>query len=119
MKKIQDEDAAISLTPGADQVKTYDITRIEVTKGMRTLGIRLAPDGNENKELKFRLHEATVIRDLLKCAPLNHEHVGIGFCPIWKMKMPYPIGATCFTDKQCTNLQARYLPTFHSQMGIN
>ena len=35
------------------------------------------------------------------------------------MKMQYPLGATCFTKKQCDKIQARYLPTFMSKMGIN
>jgi hypothetical protein len=119
MQKIQEDDLPISLTSGADHVTTHDISRIEVTKGMCTLGIRLAPDGNENKEFKYRMNEATVMRDRLKGAPLNREQVGIGFRAIWRMKMQYPIGVTCFTHKQCTKLQARYLPTFLSHMGIN
>jgi hypothetical protein len=31
----------------------------------------------------------------------------------------YPLGATCFTKKQCSQIQAKYLPTFLSKMGIN
>ena len=31
----------------------------------------------------------------------------------------YPLGATCFTKKQCQKLQAAYLPSFLSKMGIN
>ena len=35
------------------------------------------------------------------------------------MKLQYPIGTMCFTCKQCTKIQLRYLPTFLSKMGIN
>jgi hypothetical protein len=59
------------------------------------------------------------MRDRLKFAPLKQEHVGVGFGLIWKMKLQYPLGATCFTHKQCNRIQARYLPTFLSKMGIN
>ena len=31
----------------------------------------------------------------------------------------YPLGATCFTVKQCQKIQAVYLPTFLAKMGIN
>ena len=31
----------------------------------------------------------------------------------------YPLGATYFTAKQCQKLQAVYLPSFLSKMGIN
>jgi hypothetical protein len=52
---------------------TQSIKRVEVTKGMRTLGIRLAPDGNDHDEYKHHttMEEATSIRDRLKKAPLN------------------------------------------------
>ena len=29
------------------------------------------------------------------------------------MKLLYPLGAICFTRKQCAKIQARYLPTFY------
>jgi hypothetical protein len=66
------------------------------------------------------MEEATMMRDRLKTAPLvNREHVAIRFRAIWQMKLKYCLGATCFTKKQCDKLQARYLPTFLSKMGIN
>jgi hypothetical protein len=57
----------------------YNIQRIETTKGMRTLGVQLAPDGNDLDEFKYRMDEATTMQDQLKVAPLHQEHVGIGF----------------------------------------
>jgi hypothetical protein len=119
MQKSKADDPVIHLTSGADFQTSHTITRIEVTKGMQTLGVRLAPDGNENKEYNHRMNEATILRDRLNLAPLNREQAGIGFCSIWKMKLQCPIGATCFTQKQCNKLQARYLPAFLSRMGIN
>jgi hypothetical protein len=35
------------------------------------------------------------------------------------MKRQYPLGATCFSRKQCNKIQAQYLPTFLYKMGIN
>ena len=35
------------------------------------------------------------------------------------MKLKYCLGSTCFTKKNCDKLQARFLPTFLSKMGIN
>jgi hypothetical protein len=65
------------------------------------------------------MEEATMMRDRLKTAPLNREHTAIGFRAIRLMKLKYCLGATCFSKKQCDTLQARYLPTFLSKMGIN
>jgi hypothetical protein len=79
MEKIKEADPDIALSSGADFDTTYNIQRIETTKGMRTLGVPLAPDGNDLNEFKYRMDEATTMRDRLKVAPLYQEHVGIGF----------------------------------------
>jgi hypothetical protein len=104
MQKSKEEDPEIHLTFACNLQQLHKIKQIKVTKGMRTLGVRLAPDGNEQEECKYRMNEATTMRDRLKLAPLNREQVGIGFRLIWKMKLQYPIGATCFTHKQCKNI---------------
>jgi hypothetical protein len=54
---------AINISAGADPTLTQTIQRIlEVllTQGMRTLGIRLAADGNDSDKFKFSM-EATLI----------------------------------------------------------
>ena len=43
----------------------------------------------------------------------------ISFQAIWWAMIQYPLGATCFTTQQCQKIQAKYLPTFLSCMGIN
>jgi hypothetical protein len=47
MCKIQADDPSIDVSSGDDPSRTQSIKRVEVTKGMRTLGVRLAPDGND------------------------------------------------------------------------
>jgi hypothetical protein len=34
-------------------------------------------------------------------------------------KFGYPLGATCFKEKECNSIQAKYMPTVLSKMGIN
>jgi hypothetical protein len=34
-------------------------------------------------------------------------------------KFSYPLGATCFSEKQCGSIQAKLFPTILSKMGIN
>ena len=59
------------------------------------------------------------IKQKLSKAPLGCEHTYIGFQAIWWAMIQYPLGATCFTTQQCQKIQAKYLPTFLSCMGIN
>jgi hypothetical protein len=48
---------SMSPAPGDDPLRTQSIKRVEVTKGMRTLGVRLAPDGNDFDEFKHWMEE--------------------------------------------------------------
>jgi hypothetical protein len=50
MCKIRADDPTIDVSPGDDPLHTQSIKRVEVTKGMRTLGVRVAPDGNDFDE---------------------------------------------------------------------
>jgi hypothetical protein len=34
-------------------------------------------------------------------------------------KFSYPLGATCFTKKECNSIQAKYMPKVLSKMRIN
>jgi len=60
MNKTHDDGPQITLTSGSNPTPTI-IQRIKVTKGQRTLGVRLAPDGNEASEYAHRLDQATQI----------------------------------------------------------
>jgi hypothetical protein len=112
------EGPQITLTSG-HTVDPAIIQRISTTKGQRTLGVRLAPAGNDFDEFTYRLDQATKMKQRIKQTPLGREYIGIGFRAIWQMMIQYPLGATCFTKKQCSKIQSRYLPTFLSKMGIN
>jgi hypothetical protein len=61
MQKSKEDDPEIHLTSGSDLQQLHKIKLIEVTKGMRTLGVRLAPDGNEHEEYKYQMNEATTM----------------------------------------------------------
>ena len=104
-------------SPNLDNPAT--IQCVSTATGMRTLGVRLAPDGNDHDEFSYRIQQATKMQQRVAAAPLGREYVGIGFRAIWQMMIQYPLGATCFTVQQCAKIQAKYLPTFLSKMGIN
>jgi hypothetical protein len=120
MRLIDDDpDVTIHLTQGYDQTHTTPITRVEVNTGKRTLGVRLAPTGSDTTEYQFRLQEAIKLRPRLLQAPLNRESTRTGFTTMILQKVGYLLGATCFTEKECNSIQAKYMPTVLSKMGIN
>jgi hypothetical protein len=109
----------ILLTPSSQPDSLATIQCISMAKGMRTLGMRLAPNGNDNDEYAYRLQQASKMKQCITAAPLGREYIGIRFRAIWQMMIQSPLGATCFMLKQCSKIQSTYLPTFLSKMGIN
>jgi hypothetical protein len=109
----------IILTAGATPDKPEPLRRVSTSEGQRTLGVRLAPDGNENMEHSYRIIQARKMGQRIRAAPLGREHIVTGFRAIWKAMIQYPLGATCFNSQQCHQLQTKYLPYFLSKMGIN
>jgi hypothetical protein len=115
----QDPNIAINMTQGSNRTQTTPITRVEVTTGHQTLGVQLAPTGNDKTKYQYQLQEAIKLRPQLLRAPLNQESTQIGFTTMILQKFSYPLGATCFTEKECNSIQAKYMPTVLSKMGIN
>ena len=113
------DDPDITLTAGGDLNTHNIIQQMATQKGIRTLGIQLAPDGNDCNEYQYRMQQATTIKQHLSKSPLGCEHTRIGFQSTWHAMIQYPLGTTCFTSKQCQKIQAKYMPTFLSRMGIN
>jgi hypothetical protein len=49
----EDPDIAINMTQGNNRTRTMPITRVEPTTGHQTLGVRLAPSGNDKTEYQY------------------------------------------------------------------
>jgi hypothetical protein len=109
----------LDLTQGDDHDTLHRIKKIEPTEGKRTLGVRLAPVGNNNEELDHRVDAGRKLRGRLKRAPLNRESTRIGLFAVAHQKVGYPLPATCFNHDECKKIQRTYMPTFLSKMGIN
>ena len=81
--KMQEQPAPdepdIQLTAGNDMTKYYTIQWTSTTKGIHTLGIQLAPNGNDNDEFQYWIQQAMMIKQRLSKAPLGCKHTHIGF----------------------------------------
>jgi hypothetical protein len=95
------------------------IKRVKTTKGKRTLGIHLTPDGSDTTEYQYHLQEAIKLRPRLLRDPLGHESTCLASHTMILQKFSYPLGAMCFSKKQCDSIQAKLFPTILSKMGIN
>lgn len=85
-----DTDTPIQLTLGSN-TSLMPIQRFSTNHGQCTLGVRLAPDGNNKYEFLYHLQQAMKIKTKLAAAPLGREHIWIGFQAIWSMVIQYPL----------------------------
>jgi hypothetical protein len=83
------------------------------------LGVHLAPAGSDTTEYQYQLNEAIKLRPRLLRAPMGQESTRLAFTTMTLQKFSYPLGATCFSEKQCGSIQAKLFPTILSKMGIN
>ena len=117
--------APISETPGELIIETDDergsvtIQRLEPTVGLRTLGVRIAPDGNEKDELKYRQQQAQSIAKLVYSAPLSRAETKAAHESVWWPSIGFPLGITTFTQPECTKLQSSFQSKFVAKMGYN
>ena len=88
------------MTSGNNHDDLRPITCIEVTEGKWTIGLWLAPIGNNKTEYQYHIDEATKTHSDLLQAPLNHEMTRIGFKSIILSKFSWPLGMTCFSKKR-------------------
>jgi hypothetical protein len=58
----EDPNIAMNMTQGSDRTRTTPITRVKVTTGHRTLGVRLAPTGDDKTKYQYCLQEAMKLR---------------------------------------------------------
>jgi hypothetical protein len=100
-----DPDIVIHITQGVDRSTATPVPRIKNTEGKRTLGVPLAPDGSDKTEHAFCLKDATNLCSCLLNAPLNKESTQIRFMSMILQKFGYPLGATCFKEEECFEIQ--------------
>jgi hypothetical protein len=83
------------------------------------LGVCLAPTRNNKTEYEYCLKEATKLQPRLLHTPMNRESTRTGFTTMILQKFKYPLGATCFSEKECSSILSKFLPSVLSKMGIN
>lgn len=95
------EDAPAELKVRDCDGVTQTLERLPVTEARRTLGVRLAPDGNNNAEFKFLRAEARKWADGIRTGHLPRHLAWQSLQTTILRKLEYPLAATTFSPKQC------------------
>jgi len=117
--------ASIDETPGELKIETDDhrgtvtIERLPPEHGLKTLGVRLAPNCEQTDEFNYRLQQAKDITKLTYNAPLNRNEAKIAHETVWWPGIGYSLGVTTFDHKQCDKIQATFQSKWIAKMGYN
>ena len=100
MTKIPQSPASINLTQGSFST-TFKITREEIDKSIRTIGVRVNPLGKTDTEFQYRLQYTHQWTSMIKTSKLTQEEVIRAYRNVLIPSISYPLGAVYFTPEQC------------------
>jgi len=115
--------APISATPAVLYVndaegQTGMIDRLPVTEARRTLGVRLAPDGNNQAEFEYLRGQSLQWRDHVRAGHLPRHLAWQALTISLLPKLKYPLPATTFSRKACHKILSPALQAGLSASGV-
>jgi hypothetical protein len=94
------------------------LDRMSPSEARRTLGVRLAPDGNEIAEFNYLRSVAEEWWDKARAGHLSRSAAWLNLTTTVLKTLQYPLAATKFTEKQCTAIMAPVLEAGLPTSGI-
>ncbi len=85
-----------------DEGKLKAIPQLRASEAQRTLGVRLAPDGNDEVEFQHLVETSKQWQQSMATAKVTHSAAEFGMRQMIFRKLEYPLVATMFTQQQCT-----------------
>jgi len=89
------------LTINDDLLHRVRIPRLETFEAHRTLGVRLAPNGNWDAEVQYLLSIATDWKVKMAASRLSWEDALFSLKHVVLWKLHYPLATTTFSPQQC------------------
>ena len=106
------------LVPDHARVAT-PVSRIEYNTPMRTLGVRIAADGNTRGEKEYLLSKSIEWSDQIKKAFLYRSETALALTTTIARTWAYPLQATSFSKSECEDIMKPAYKIVLSKMGIN
>ena len=103
-----------------DETKTKQrIERNEVHVGRKTLGVFLAPDGNNNDQLKKMKKETNAWTGRMNRSFISRFSAETSVRTTIMKKLSYPLAALTISEKDCNKLMTKIKDAALPRMGIN
>jgi len=94
------------------------IPQLHPSEARQTLGVRLAPDGNNSEELQYLRDIAKSWHTLMSRAKVTHAAAEFGLRQVILRKLEYPLMATTFTHAECNTIMSPILTAGLPAAGI-
>jgi hypothetical protein len=95
------------------------LEQVDVQEGRRTLGVRLAPDGNNQTEFLYLRDQCNEWADRIRSGMLPKKYTWQAFTTTILAKLAYALPATTFSMKECEGITRRLIFTTLSKAGVN
>jgi len=94
------------------------IPRLETSEACRTLGMKLAPDGNWDEEVNYLISVMTTWQTRMMVLRLNQHDATFSLRNVILRKILYPLATTTFSKDQCNRIMWPLLQTGLAKGGI-
>jgi len=98
--------------------KLVAIPQLAVTEARRTLGVRVAPDGNNKAELEHLMQIASTWFTAMKAGRITHEAAAFSLRQIVLKQLTYPLVTTTLTEAECSTIMKPILAAGLPAMGV-
>jgi hypothetical protein len=95
------------------------IEKVSVQEGKRTLGVRLAPDGNCQEEFMYLTKEADCWAEKIWTGMLPKKYTWQAYTSTIMAKLSYALPSTTFTEQQCYRIGKNLVAATLQKLGIN
>jgi hypothetical protein len=95
------------------------VERVEVSEARRTLGVRLAPDGNNRVEAAYLKQQCDQWADRLRCGMIPKKYAWRAFSSTIWPKVAYALPATTFSRTECDRITKKMIAATLSATGVN
>ena len=106
-KTVQEINAHFEVPNAEDHI--IDLRQYEPSKASETLGVFLAPDGNNEAAKASLLEKATLWSELVHKGHLTADDVMLAMDTTIIQSLQYPLPALTLTEKECTSIMAPVL----------
>jgi predicted lipid carrier protein YhbT len=106
-KKVEDIKFQFSVKDHNDEVQQLD--QLDASVGRCTLGVHLAPDGNNNDAKRFLRHKAEEWSEYINAGHLNRQDAWLATESTILKSLLYPLALLTLMEKECNHIIAPVL----------